>query len=1343
MANFLFDLDKETPIISMEVFQDQLIFCDDKRAQPYKININRAIEARENDESNPNYYETSNDVLLIKAPPPEPVATRVIIDDDINFLRGEPYQFAARYEYEDGEVSAFSPLSGTVVEVEDTAEVLNDGATGYAVAAGGILQTFGTVGLNITDVLTILRTDDGFASFRTIQLEQPSSLSTDIQQMRAVDTNEDGSRLLIVAYNYAYIVDMSSVLSPRILVVFPADDLTSDEGAGFFWGGVMSRNGQTTLLAREDGSANTLRIYKVSNPITSEVQRVYEINSGDINTHGRRICMSGEGSIVYAGGNRTVAVSANFGESNSWSAIELPSGRVVVSLCCSQDGNIAYCLATNARSESADEVYVFKTVDRGSTWVEVYADLSYRLIPRNIDCSSNGRVVAFVTDGVNDDNSSRVYVSSNEGGSFQRRATEFNLRDLTDVTVSTTGRRITVSGHEFRDNEPRRRDIVMFTSQNTGASFTNRTFSNIDRVAPIPPIAVTSVNNEASTVGSKGLNNINNSINAINISYNTGNKHVSFIDIAMRVAGRSNYFRIDRVDKTARNILNNINANILFRNDGSYPVVAQRNVLKQYDNVPLRAKCFDLVQNSLVFANYTDGRSLEFSENNKINALVEIRNLSFVVGGNKGLKTNTVNEYGVVYMDDFNRQSAVVSIGTVAVSNSVTNNNVFSPIKLAKITIRHRAPLWATKYKLLRKPLFLDYDIIDGFDSVRVINNEIYLEVTSFANVVPRANDILELFSEPSVEASNNEYIIRQGSLTVPILRYIDETQTGTQNVTVELESGGSQVRVDSSSSSRDTSAPIPRGRYIVISPPSVEEYTARDIETRSSNYLSSVFYILRRSNIEDERIFQEIPGEYNIINGNHQASGGSGEQNQTGTDTDINSDNSPAILNLDNDYDVVWGLRPLRETYKYSDTIVLSNLGRVNAVSENSREIDRFASLIASEAFVDDTNINGLSSFNLSLIPFKDLDKQDGEINFVNAEDTNIEVYQEDKISKVLYRKNVLTTADGARQVTQTEDIWGEQIRSIDEYGMSHSFSYAEWGGYRYYVDAKRGVVLRKASDGQTEISSYGLLDYFHDVLSASQNSFIQGYYEPKYNNYCIVIGNSEHLSFAERNTGWESRRTWFPERIINDGFNVFSFSNGRFYRHDSIVRNEFYGDVHNSTISLVFNESNDVVKTINALMVNGNRPSRITITTENQRTEIAGSNLEETEDLFYSDVMGDSNDQGRNPQFAGIVERNTTSTIIPLSVSDPKSVHVGDVILKNGDTLVSLGKCTAISDTSITLDTAVTVNQGDLLIASEENNINADTLKGRVIRVMVVYNSTSRILLNSIQLEADASKQ
>lgn len=1307
-------LNKEILIANIIVFEGLLIFCDKNNTRPYKINI-------ENTAGDFGYYENPEDTYLIKAPPAEPVVSSLDDGTDINFLRSEPFQFAARYIYEDGEVSAISTYSGTEVEVEDEETI--DGATAVVLGRG-----------NATNDVDINTTTDRFDNIETDSFSPPLGA---LRNATSVDITSDGETIVAATNQAAMYIVADSVLGYRIIQSWSSQSTEEITETGW-QAAVVSNDGNTILFADHRNDEN-LYIMKARTPVDSDsvLDEVLVITGGEENeaNSGQRIAMSAQGNICWAIWQDSAYKSSAFGNEGSWSQsidfqTTLGIGITVRSVCCSSDGNVAYVTMRTPGNGTS----VFRTRDGGSNWSEVFREDDY--FPFQISCSASGRVVAYGAStsegtgaGTGTTRIGHIFVSTNFGTTFTERESSVDLYSVTSVAVSTTGKYIyAITGNNGTDTY-----AELHISRNFGSSFTRETQTSIIRQ---PFMAIACVNNDSPA---QNVDLVRNTNNRIDISYNTGNKHVTDIELLARTVRTNRLYRITTINKEARGLSDNVTATLNFKNDGNYPLIAERDTNKLYDNVPHKANSFTLTQNTLIFGHYTDGYSLTNPDDSNIvtNASVAIIPSALdTTTTNRSLKTNTHNTYGIIYYDDFNRSSSVLEIAEVDIPS--VHANTTTPVMRARVTINHLAPDWATKYKFARKSTILDYSIVNGFDNAYAVGDETYLEITSLVDIVPQENDTLELIAELNrTEDSDDAYIIVAERIEVPILRYVDLSAGGRQTVSVSLSDGTTTTRTEATSG--DTADPVPRGRYIVIAALNNMRYTNSDISAEQSEFGNSVFYIIRNRDLEDTRLFEEIPGVYNIdANRRHLSGTETGDQNQTST--------LSAIVNLNDDYDVVWGLFPFRELYRYSTTAVLSNLGRPNAVSENFRQVERFAGLIASEQYVEDTNFNGLSSFNLSLIPYKDLDKRDGAIELIDAEDTNIEVYQRNKLSRVLYRKNVLTTATGTQAVSQTSDIWGEQIRSVTEYGLSHAESWVSWGNHRYFVDAERGVVIRKAQDGPTEVSSYGMLDYFHDTLFANRNSRIRGAYEPKYNNYVLSVGNTDTLIFSERNNGWETRVSYIPDITTNDGNDVYSFKTGQLYRHNATsTYNDFYGTTYNTTVDTVINQAAELVKTYSAMKVEGTRPNGVTFTTENATTTIDNTFFEKREEFEYAIIPSGNSSASFSMVIAGLVSAVVTSSAtIPLNNYRRENLHIGDVAyFNNGGTLERLGVINEINEFNIVLDSTVTRAIGDMIIAIEENVINGDLLKGSVILINMTYSGNNAIEVESIEVEADESKQ
>jgi hypothetical protein len=221
-----------------------------------------------------------------------------------------------------------------------------------------------------------------------------------------------------------------------------------------------------------------------------------------------------------------------------------------------------------------------------------------------------------------------------------------------------------------------------------------------------------------------------------------------------------------------------------------------------------------------------------------------------------------------------------------------------------------------------------------------------------------------------------------------------------------------------------------------------------------------------------------------------------------------------------------------LRPTMKYSP--------RATSVIEDYKQEEKMASLCYSGIYKGDTSTNRLNSFNLSQANFKNLDKQYGPIQKLYAQDTNLMVLQQDKITSVLYGKNLLVDAVGGGQVASVPEVLGNQIVHPSEYGISNNpESFAKFSNMVFFTDSRRGAVLQMLGDQVIEISANGMRNYFRDELKDSPNTQKLGMYDP-YNDTYVLSFTDVRQGLCELSISQDQRYlSW-----NTDGNSYFMFS-------------------------------------------------------------------------------------------------------------------------------------------------------------------------------------------------------
>lgn len=154
--------------------------------------------------------------------------------------------------------------------------------------------------------------------------------------------------------------------------------------------------------------------------------------------------------------------------------------------------------------------------------------------------------------------------------------------------------------------------------------------------------------------------------------------------------------------------------------------------------------------------------------------------------------------------------------------------------------------------------------------------------------------------------------------------------------------------------------------------------------------------------------------------------------------------------------------------------------------VEEENIQQHRFNSMIYSGIYNSRTGINQTNQFSAAQDIVKSLDPANGSIQKLFAENTNMTIFQESKVSSALIDKDAIYSAEGSPVQTTSNIVIGQVQPYLGEYGISKNpESFAYYGYQKYFTDKDRNAVLRLSRDGITEISQYGMTDYFRDELN------------------------------------------------------------------------------------------------------------------------------------------------------------------------------------------------------------------------------------------------------------------
>ena len=281
-----------------------------------------------------------------------------------------------------------------------------------------------------------------------------------------------------------------------------------------------------------------------------------------------------------------------------------------------------------------------------------------------------------------------------------------------------------------------------------------------------------------------------------------------------------------------------------------------------------------------------------------------------------------------------------------------------------------------------------------------------------------------------------------------------------------------------------------------------------------------------------------------------------------------------------------------------------------------------RVNALIYSGIFNARTGINNTNVFSVGEDITKSVDPINGSIQKIYADNSWLQIFQEKKVSRAPIDRDLIYSAEGSPILTASDKVIGTIDPYAGNFGISKNpESFAVYGNRKYFTDKDRNAVLRLSNNGITEISNYGMIDFFRDEFGALGNGKLNGGWDIYNKQFSLSIQPHfvglqsaepyKTLSFDEAINGWPSFYSYKPVSQISLKSNFYSSGpsldsdDGDFvgangpntsglYQHyiSSQPRGNFYGKSNSSSIEFIFNPQvsiSKVFKTINYEGSNG----------------------------------------------------------------------------------------------------------------------------------------------------------
>ena len=415
----------------------------------------------------------------------------------------------------------------------------------------------------------------------------------------------------------------------------------------------------------------------------------------------------------------------------------------------------------------------------------------------------------------------------------------------------------------------------------------------------------------------------------------------------------------------------------------------------------------------------------------------------------------------------------------------------------------------------------------------------------------------------------------------------------------------------------------------------------------------------------------------------------------------------------------------------------------RVSTVFEDNYQEERLKTgLIYSGIYNSKNGVNRLNQFIIGEKITKDLNPEYGSIQLLHTRDTDIIAFCEDKLVKIFANKDALFNADGNSNLVSTNLVLGQAVipPTFGAYGISKNpESFVDHTYRGYFTDKNRGKVLRLSIDGVTEISNYGMKDYFKDKLS-SNSGLIIGSFDENKGQYNVTFSD-DTVSFSESVNGWPSRKSFIPESGVSLNNVYYTFKDGHIYKHDSETRNTFYGTKTDSQVTLYLNNNAGNVKNFRTLNYQGDSDWAVQeIKTEQQTGNI--NSFINKENIYYNYISGETQSAKADLDLKSLNVQGlgTPSNIDGNNATFTKlnaSLQVDDKVYNNSDANVRTVQ--SISGNTITLD-GVPTNAFNYFAKDNRYNTSGllgyyleTTLKNSAITEKELYSVGSEVSLSS----------
>lgn len=371
-----------------------------------------------------------------------------------------------------------------------------------------------------------------------------------------------------------------------------------------------------------------------------------------------------------------------------------------------------------------------------------------------------------------------------------------------------------------------------------------------------------------------------------------------------------------------------------------------------------------------------------------------------------------------------------------------------------------------------------------------------------------------------------------------------------------------------------------------------------------------------------------------------------------------------------------------------------------------------RFSRVRWSGIYVPNSRINGLSSFGS--LDYVDIHRQFGPISALAYVSGQILALAWHRVQPLYLKQGEIMDIRGNIQIARSDEILSIADPSVSDSGCMHPESMAVYRNNVYWWDAYNGKPCRYSQAG-VEPLTRGMFKTFNDIGNArkalsNEIDLVFGGYDRTNNFYLLTFPEATYVggdgevtleantyAFSELQNGWKTRFRFTPECYSALGMYLFSWRNGAPWRHlVNADRNNYYDTQYYSEIKFAVNPRPDSVKDWHCISLRTNNqwygysieiPANLNYAS-GMRSRLAANKWKSYEGDLCADFLRDMNDT--SGLILAIVD-DTEREVTALLKGRPLKGHVLIITLRDVNTSEGVKIWHAITEYSASMKTGM----------------------------------------------------